>query len=207
VGIVVREWTGYVRDDAEFSFVPGSRVIDVGCGEGVQVLRLSNLGVWVCGVDPSRGALKRGREKGLRLVRGEGEHLPFRRGAFDGVICKVALPYTDERSTVGEIGGVLRYGGTAFVVGHGAGYYLRYLLRPSDARHAIYAARTLLNTWLWALTGHRLPGFLGDTCYQSRGRLLKWYEASGLKLEHELGSPRYLGCPVFIYHRLKKVTS
>src|SRR5439155_8442178 len=96
----------------------------------------------------------------VSVIQGKGERLPFLSGSFDGVICKVVLPYTNERTTIGEIGRVLRRGGTAYVVSHGAGYYLRYLLQPPRFLHRVYGVRTLLNTWLWATTGSRLPGFL-----------------------------------------------
>ena len=118
---------------------------------------------------------------------------------------KVVLPYTNERTTIGGIGRVPRRGGTAYVVSHGAGYYLRYLLQPAPFLHRVYGVRALLNTWLWATTGGRLPGFLRDTLYQSRRRLSEYYRVAGLELKHESVSPNYLGFPVFLYDRVKKL--
>jgi SAM-dependent methyltransferase len=200
------EWTGYILDDFQFAFAPGSWVLDLGCGEGKQLQILQDQGTSVCGIDISMVELQKCNQRNLVVAQGKGEHLPFRRQSFDGVICKVVLPYTDERTTISEIGRVLRPGGTAYIVSHGVGYYLRYLLRPPHLpfRYRVYAARTLLNTWLYVQTRRRLPGFLGDTLYQSRKRLLTYYQASGLQLSREFSSAKYLGFPVFLYDYVKK---
>src|SRR5204862_2557880 len=143
---------GYVLEDFRFDFAAGSRVLDVGCGDGMTLSRLAAEGVWPCGIDPSMMALQTCKTRSLSVVQGRGERLPFLPESFDGVICKVVLPYTNERTTIGEIGRVLRRGGIAYVVSHGAGYYLRYLLRPPRFAFRVNGARSLLNTWLWAST-------------------------------------------------------
>ena len=199
------EWPGYILEDIRFEFAAESRVLDLGCGAGEQLSKLADQDVWACGIDPSMAALQSCRTQSLSVIQGKGECLPFLSGSFDGVICKVVLPYTNERTTIREIARVLRRGGTAYVVSHGAGYYLRYLLRPPRFLHRVYGVRTLLNTWLWATTGARLPGFLGDTLYQSRRRLLEYYRVAGLELERGFPSPKYLGFPVFLYDRVRKV--
>jgi len=201
------EWAGYILEDFRFDFAAGSKVLDVGCGDGVQLSGLAAEGVWPCGIDPSMTALQSCRTRNLSVVQGRGERLPFLLESFDGVICKVVLPYANERTTIDEIGRVLGPGGMAYFVSHGAGYYLRYLLQPPRFVFRIYGARALLNTWLWATTGRLLPGFLGDTLYQSRRRLLERYRAAGLELEREFRSPKYLGFPVFLYDRVRKIGS
>src|SRR5438552_8741580 len=82
----------------------------------------------------------------VSVIQGKDERLPFLSGSFDGVICKVVLPYTNERTTIGEIGRVLRLAGTAYVVSHGAGYYLRYFLRPPRFTFVYMGRAALLNT-------------------------------------------------------------
>ena len=201
------DWAGYILEDFRFDFAAASKVLDVGCGEGVQLSRLAAEGLWPCGVDPSMTALQSCRTLNLSVVQCKGERLPFLFESFDGVICKVVLPYVNERTTINEIGRVLRPGGVAYFVSHGAGYYLRYLLQPPRFVFRIYGARALLNTWLWATTGLVLPGFLGDTTYQSRRRLLERYRAAGLELEREFPTPKYLGFPVFLYDCVKKFGS
>jgi SAM-dependent methyltransferase len=81
------------------------RVVDVGCGQGTQVLALARAGHWVTGVDSSSTLLGdletaltaetaevRGR---VRLVQGEAERLAdlVAAQAFDAVLCHGVLMY------------------------------------------------------------------------------------------------------------------
>jgi len=119
---------------------------------------------------------------------------------MDGVVCKVVMPYTDEARVMGEMGRVLKPGGRAIVCYHGAGYYLRYLLEGPSWKRRLYGLRTLVNTWAYALTGRRLPGLAGDTLYQSRRRLARYYRAGGIVLVADSPARDYLTYPVFVYH-------
>ena len=83
----------------------------------------------------------------------------------------MVLPYTDERRAIEEIGRVLATGGVAVLYLHGLGYSLRYLLKPDSGSVRLYAARTIVNTVVYRLSGRRLPGFLGDTLFQSDRRV------------------------------------
>ena len=115
-------------------------------------------GVRPYGIDIFITALRGCRSRSLPVEQGRGEHLHFPAESFDGVICKVVLPHVNERETIEEIGPVLRAGGMAYILWHGAGYYLRYLLQSPRLAFRVYGARDLLNTWLWATAGRLLPG-------------------------------------------------
>ena len=199
------EWADYLLHDFNFvAFAPGSRVLDVGCGAGEQLERLLRTGVEAVGVEPSQDLVDRLVGRGLRAVRGEAERLPVESGSFDGLICKVVVPYTDERLAIAEWARVLRPGGRVLAAYHGAGYYLRYLTIGPGLGLRVYGARSLVNTWWYALTNRRLPGFLGDTMYQSMKRLAAYYDAFGLELERATPAPAYRGKPVFLYHELRR---
>lgn len=175
------DWTGYLLDVDLTDFPVGARVLDLGCGGGAQLGGLAARGCIPIGAD-IRLLVKPG------FVCAAAEALPFRDGTFDGVVCKVMLPYTDERRALAEIARVLRAGGTCRLSGHGLGYYVRYLL-CGRLLERIYAARTIVNTWLYRLTNRRL---VGDTLYQSPRRL----PVDALS--------RFLGLPVFIYATLER---
>ena len=100
---------------------------------------------------------------------------------------------------------MLKPGASAHLCYHGVGYYLRYLLCASSLKLRFYGLRTLVNTWFYIVTERRVPGFLGDTLFQSRRRLARYYRQSGLSLQKESPSPSFLGCPVFIYHSVRKM--
>jgi hypothetical protein len=68
----------------------------------------------------------------------------------------------------------------------------------------VYLVRSLV-TWLYVLFGVRLPGFLGDTLYQSRPRLRGYNRRAGLRLIEDTPARTFLGLPVFLYQTVKRV--
>lgn len=201
----VSDWDGYLAADFVFADYPaGSRVLDVGFGGGEQMIRLAALGCRAFGIEYDAALASRGEARGLSTCRAQAEHLPFKTASLDGLICKVVIPYTDEARVVAEIGRVLRPGTIARVSYHGLGYSLRYLVTERNWKRRVYGARVIANTWVYALCGVRLPGFWGDTLYQSPARLLRYYDRSGLDLVEERPSTRFLGAPVFLYHTLRR---
>ena len=200
-------WFEYVREDfVSTIFPPGSEVLDVGCGDGNQLRAVQMSGCTVVGLDPDVTAVSRLVADGLDIRCGVAEQLPFPDRRFDGLVCRLVLPYTDERKAIEEWSRVLRPGSSVSASYHGAGYYLHYLLRGPGLRFRVYALRTLINTWLYSVARRRLPGWVGDTLYQSRRRLSRYYEEFGFSLEQAYASPTYLGRPVFIYHILRRAS-
>ena len=201
----VCEWSGYINEEFIFADFPaGSRVLDIGFGTGEQMRRVRAQGCRSVGLDLDPELARKGQQAGLAVCRAQAEQLPFGTASMDGVVCKVVIPYTDEEKAVAEIARVLRPGGTARVSYHGSGYFLRYLIADWDLRRRVYGLRTIVNTFVYALTGTRLSGFWGDTLYQSGRRLRRYYAAHGLELVEARPSPGFAGAPVFIYHVLRR---
>ncbi|NNG17500.1 MAG: methyltransferase domain-containing protein [Gemmatimonadales bacterium] len=201
-------WAGF--DLAGYSFTdfpPGDVVVDVGCGSGKQLAELVSKGCRAIGVESDPVKVRALRARGLVVHQAKAESLPLEEESVDGVICKVVIPYTDEQVAISECARVLRPSGRIDVVYHGAGYYLRYLFAAPSWKYRVYAVRAILNTWLYSLTGTRIPGWIGDTLYQSRRRLARYYSANSLVIDRDSSPRTYLGCPVFIYHRLRKLDS
>lgn len=96
-------------------FLPGARVLDVGCGNGATVERLVSLyQLQAVGLDPSETLLERGRKKNpsLNLIRGQGEELPFPLDHLDGVFAECTLSLMEDLDQVlKEIFRVLKPGG------------------------------------------------------------------------------------------------
>jgi ubiquinone/menaquinone biosynthesis C-methylase UbiE len=199
------EWAEYITTDYVFAcFGPGQRVLDIGFGTGEQMRRLTTAGCEAIGIEYDRDLAARGAANGLRVCRSAAERLPFPSASLDGVICKVVIPYTDESIAVGEIARVLKPGAQARISYHGLGYSLRYLFTDRNWKRRVYALRVIVNTLVYRLTGRRLPGFWGDTLYQSSPALHRYYERAGLEVIEEPPSARFAGAPVFIYHTLLK---
>jgi len=204
--MVQSEWQGYILDEFRLAeFPPGARVLDVGCGAGEQLKLLRAAGCEPVGVDPAGPTVARLVSEGFDVRAGVAEQLPVEDRSFDGLVCKVVLPYTDERRAIAEWRRVLRPGAQVRAIYHGAGYYLRYLTEGPAVVNRLYAARSLANGWWYAISGRRMPGWVGDTLYQSAARLARYYREFGFALERASPSPTYRGKPVFIYHTLLRL--
>lgn len=104
---------------------PPGRVLDVGCGQGTQALRLARRGHEVTGLDSSAALLGdfadalaaeapevRGR---VRTVHADAANLAgeFERGSFDVVLCHGVLMYfSDPEPLLAELAGMAAVGGT-----------------------------------------------------------------------------------------------
>ncbi|HUR52607.1 MAG TPA: class I SAM-dependent methyltransferase [Gemmataceae bacterium] len=183
---------------------PGHVVLDVGCGTGELMSEAADRGCSVEGVEIARPLVESCRAAGLRVSEGRAEHLPVPDASVDAILCSVVIPYTDERKAIAEWARVLRPGGFVNATYHGIGYGLSHLTRRAGLKERIYGLRMLANTAVYGLTGRRLPGFLGDTLCQSRGRLRPSYRSVGLDLRSEQVVETCMGVPVFLCHRLEK---
>jgi arsenite methyltransferase len=93
----------------------GGVVLDVGCGAGETVARLTDrYGLRGIGVEPSPASLAEGRRRhpGLPLLRGRAEALPLGSGSVDMVLAECVLSLVEAPGVaLGEFARVLRPGG------------------------------------------------------------------------------------------------
>src|SRR5262245_338676 len=98
------EWGPFILCHYSFAaFSENAVVLDIGCGFGAQLRQLTDAGCVTTGVDVAMNQLRDCRKAELRVVQARAEALPIRTAALDGVICKVALPYTIERLAIAEL--------------------------------------------------------------------------------------------------------
>jgi ubiquinone/menaquinone biosynthesis C-methylase UbiE len=91
----------------------GSRVLDVGCGDGRHVVAAAQRGCWTVGVDYDFGELRRTQQRfsgsTVDLIAADAAHLPFRAESFHAVICTETLEHlTDDRAAMREISRVMK---------------------------------------------------------------------------------------------------
>lgn len=107
-------------DAAEVALVAphaeGARVLEVGCGTGLILARLSQLASDAVGVDLSPGMLAHARERGLEVHEASATALPFEDASFD-VVCsfKVLAHVADIERAMSEMARVVRPGGRVIV--------------------------------------------------------------------------------------------
>jgi ubiquinone/menaquinone biosynthesis C-methylase UbiE len=200
------EWTLFSNDPgrsaAAREAVAGlsiSRVLDIGCGAGQELrpfLRgTQSLGV---GIDVSPEVGIAGRElfaadqpdSRVAYLRAAAERLPFSGASFDLVICRLALPYTDNAQALREMARVLRPGGALLLKFHHARYYalkLREALASGLLKSAIHACRVLVAGTLYHITGLQPRGRLtGRETFQSMWLLRRELRRDGLEIRRVL---------------------
>jgi len=90
-----QEWQSSVKMQAQLlarHLKPDSRVLEIGCGEGILLYEISKLGFLVKGIEPSKAAAKRGIEKGIDIVQGYFPH-PNLCETFDAVVMSHVLEH------------------------------------------------------------------------------------------------------------------
>lgn len=135
-----RTWDGSARaekldetiSDIKASFIAftglkgsSKRILDIGCGDGGIRRLLGNC--YYCGIDP---LLIESNVYDFPVVRGVGEHLPFRTGSFSEVILNQVLDHCNSvEQTLEEI---------VRVTGDGPVNVMQFVFRPEELSARIY---------------------------------------------------------------------
>ena len=128
--------------------IPGQRVIDIGCGTGSLFGYLSSYQVQLFGLDISRVAIKKAKQKhpNAHLVVGAGEKIPFPNSSFDYLFCMGSLEHFFSAGlALKEFYRVLKQKGIAILLLPQKGFLLKngfyYYIYPH--LHPLYALRRI----------------------------------------------------------------
>jgi SAM-dependent methyltransferase len=173
-------------------------VLDVGCGGGQDLIPFAKRGANCVGIDIAAESGRFARRlfqtyydgMPVHFATSGAEHLPFADASFDVVLCRVALPYTDNRQALSEMARVLRPGGVLLLKTHHPKYYAHKALdgiRRRSPLFSIHALRVLLTGAIYHLSGRQPAGgvLLRET-FQTEWLLKRELQPIGLTLGEEL---------------------
>lgn len=172
-------------------------VLDVGCGAGQELLPfLEKTDAFCVGIDSAEELGKvtgkffqvknfNGRYK---FLRAKGENLPFADESFDVVLCRVALPYMDNRKTISEISRILRFNGTLMLKTHAPLFYFEMIKQRAktlNPKQIAYPLICLAGGIFHSISGKHLRKGLwkGKEIYQTRRFIEKECARNSLKIE------------------------
>ena len=211
-----KEWSLFVNDPSRAQLARGilenlnvARVLDVGCGAGQELLPFAS-NAFCVGTDVTVDVGVIGRElfshcEGARVVfiRAGAERLPFASESFDVVICRLALPYTDNFRSLEEMARVLQPGGALMLKIHHLRYYLAKLktgLLSADVPSMIHSLRVILAGSIYHATGKQIRlKIISSETFQTRWLLQRELRRVGLSLQRELDESKLT--PFFLIMR------
>ncbi len=199
------EWLIFARDphrQAAAKRAAGTldiaRVLDVGCGGGQDLIPFAQAGVTLVGADIDRQtvAWAQGRLRSslpdvpVSFAAAAAERLPFATGSFDLVLCRVTIPYTDNRAALAEMSRVLRPGGVLLLRTHRPLYYVKKCLdgiRKGSPLFSVHAVRVLVSGLIYRITG-RQPrgGILLRETFLTTGMLRRELAPIDMEIDAEL---------------------
>ena len=127
---------GYNREFVDYESLKGKKILEIGCGLGIDLVQFAKAGAITTGMDISDFAVEMSR-KNLEIhnlkadvFRGDGEYLAFEDESFDSVFAISSIPYTQNpEKMIREIHRVLKKGGEAYLVVYNSGSWLNMLFR------------------------------------------------------------------------------
>lgn len=184
------------------------KVLDLGCGAGQELLPFLEKSEAFCvGVDiaPELGKITKANfaeKKKAVFVRSQGEKLPFAEASFDVVLCRVAIPYMNNRETMAEVARILKPNGVFLLKTHAPPFFFAMLkerLKTLNPKQIAYPLICLAGSFWHLLTGKQLQkGFWqGKEIFQTQGFIEIETAKNGLKIEGFLAdnnpqTPSYL---------------
>jgi ubiquinone/menaquinone biosynthesis C-methylase UbiE len=176
------------------------KVLDVGCGAGQELFPFLEKSEAFCvGIDiaPEIGKItneifsKKDYSNRAKFARSKGEFLPFSSESFDVVLCRVALPYMNNRQTISEVARILKPNGVFLLKTHAPPFYramLKERIKTLNPKQIAYPLICVAASIFHLLSGKQLQnGFWkGKEVFQTRRFLEKEFAKNGLEIKGEL---------------------
>ena len=198
--------------------LPLEKVLDVGCGAGQELIPfVERTDAFCIGIDAAEelGAVTRqffdefNCKNRVAFTRSYGESLPFADASFDVVLCRVALPYMNNRRAISEVARVLKPNGIFLLKTHAPAFYfgmIRERWKLFSLRQIAYPLICLAGGAWHSLTGRQLQkGFwAGKEVYQTERFLRREFAKNNLRIERHL-SDTNVETPSFVVIKKSRV--
>jgi ubiquinone/menaquinone biosynthesis C-methylase UbiE len=148
-----QEYAPWMRDSLGYDDTTGLDVLDVGCGQGIDLYHYATAGARATGIDltPRHCELARQHlavmETEATVVNGDAENLPFDDASFDRVSSNGVLHHTpDMPAALRQIQRVLRPGGEARIIVYNrdsAHYWVNQVLYQGILRGGLIKERSM----------------------------------------------------------------
>ncbi len=126
----------YLPNLVDFNAWSGKKVLEVGCGVGIDLVRFAQGGARVTGIDLADKSIELAKKNfefhslSARLQKGNGEQLDFPDNAFDCVYAHGVIQYTaNDQALIDEIYRVLKPGASAIMMVYNRHSWLNFLSR------------------------------------------------------------------------------
>ncbi len=183
----------------------GSRLLDLACGDGLDLLYYKTLGAEVYGIDASKELIKIAKDRlpDADIREGNFEKLPYEDNYFDIVLSKYAIQTSENLSPVfQEIARVLRSGGAlVFLVTHPfRQYFEKKDERANYFEQKIVDAKILNNTIVVKEPSHIINEYLTESFLKDFD--MRFYEEYWDAAAEQIGGRKYPG--FFIIKAVKR---
>lgn len=151
---------------------PGIKILDVACGDGLDLVHYKELGAEVSGIDASEElvAIAKGRLPDADIRVGLFEKLPFEDNLFDAVLSKYAIMTSpDMKPVLAEMHRVLKPGGIMlYLVTHPFRQYFEKKDPQADYfEQKVVDSNILNNTILVKEPSHTMTEYLNDFLFKN----------------------------------------
>jgi len=163
-------------------------ILDIGCGIGQTFVASEKIhGKLLVGLDVNLKCLDYGRSQFdyIEYVHGSAEHLPFRGQAFDLVIARVSLPYTDIYHSVSDAHRVLKPNGRVWLTLHPFSMTMKELIHAIaqfDVKEIVLRSYVLIHGVIFHLFGKQFSLFNKRyESFQTIGRMRRVMKYAGFQ--------------------------
>lgn len=151
---------------------PGMKLLDLGCGDGIDLVYYKKLGVEIHGLDASKELLQIAKERlsGEDIRLGSFEKLPFRKNFFDAVLSKYAIMTSVNMEIIfKEINRVLKPGGTMmYLVTHPFRQYFEKREKEADYfKQKVVDSHILNGTIIVKEPSHTMNEYLNKNIFKN----------------------------------------